>query len=206
MKKQLLFIDFEFTMPEGKRNGKKFYPEIIEVGYISVIDEKINETFSSFVKPNLFPTLTERCKRFLKISQDNVNRGILMHELAKELNEATKLYDTYVITWGNMDMKVLKHNCEALNINFPITGKFRDLSLEYKSFFGNQNQTGLWNALKEYGKDGTGKHHKALDDAKTTYHIYQLVEKDKQYMEKPEPAKIGDLVDFSKLLNKTSVI
>ncbi|MBP0725596.1 3'-5' exonuclease KapD [Bacillus sp. RG28] len=206
MKKQLLFIDFEFTMPEGKKNGIKFYPEIIEVGYISVIDDKITETFSSFVKPNLFPILTERCKRFLNISQDNVNQGISIQDLGKKLHEATVLHDTNVITWGNMDMKVLKHNCEAMKIDFPITGKFRDLSLEYKSFFGNQNQTGLWNALKEYGKDGTGKHHKALDDAKTTYHIYQLVEKDKQYMEKPEPAKIGDLVDFSKLLNKTSAI
>lgn len=204
MKEQLLFIDFEFTMPDGKSRGLKFYPEIIEVGFVSVINNEINQTYSSFVKPIQFPTLTSRCKRFLNISQVNVDRGIPLNELAEKLKEATRNYKTTVITWGNMDMRVLKHNCEAANIQFPLKTDVRDLCLEYKTFFGNQNQTGLWNALKEYGKDGTGKHHKALDDALTTYHIFKLVEKDKQYMKKPEPATIGDLIDFSLLKKRIS--
>lgn len=204
MKEQLLFIDFEFTMPDGKSRGLKFYPEIIEVGFVSVINNEINQTYSSFVKPIQFPTLTSRCKRFLNISQVNVDRGISLNELAEKLKEATRNYKTTVITWGNMDMRVLKHNCDAANIPFPLKTDVRDLSLEYKTFFGNQNQTGLWNALKEYGKDGTGKHHKALDDALTTYHIFKLVEKDKQYMKKPEPATIGDLIDFSLLKKRIS--
>lgn len=52
---QLLFIDFEFTMPEGKANPKGFYPEIIEVGIVSVKNQQIEEQFSSYVKPNKFP-------------------------------------------------------------------------------------------------------------------------------------------------------
>ena len=32
---QYVFIDFEFTMPEGKANPVGFYPEIIEVGLVS---------------------------------------------------------------------------------------------------------------------------------------------------------------------------
>ncbi|PGM56565.1 3'-5' exonuclease KapD [Bacillus sp. AFS053548] len=204
MKEQFLFIDFEFTMPDGKSKGIKFFPEIIEVGFVSVINDEINQTYSSFVKPLQFPTLSSRCKRFLNISQENVDHGIQLNELGEILNEATKNYRTTVITWGNMDMRVLKHNCEAANLSFPIHGEVRDLCLEYKTFFGNQNQTGLWNAMKEYGKDGTGNHHKALDDALTTYHIYKLVEKDKQYMKKPAPATLGDLIDFSLLKKRIS--
>jgi sporulation inhibitor KapD len=101
-----------------------------------------------------------------------------------------------------MDMKVLLQNCQQASVAFPLPGKQIDLSMEYKRFFGDQNQTGLWKAVQEYGREGTGKHHRALDDALTTYHIYKLVEKDKQYLQRPEPATIGDMVDFSKLLNK----
>ncbi|MEH6937034.1 3'-5' exonuclease KapD [Bacillus sp. JJ664] len=204
MKEQFLFIDFEFTMPDGRSKGIKFFPEIIEVGFVSVVNEEINQTYSSFVKPIQFPTLSSRCKRFLNISQKNVDQGIKLKELAEKLNDVTSQYNTTVITWGNMDMRVLKHNCDAANIQFPIKGEVRDLCLEYKTFFGNQNQTGLWNAMKEYGKDGTGNHHKALDDALTTYHIFKLVEKDKQYMKKPAPATIGDIVDFSSFKKRIS--
>jgi sporulation inhibitor KapD len=103
-----------------------------------------------------------------------------------------------------MDMKVLKHNCEMAGIAFPFFGQCRDLSLEYKKFFGERNQTGLWKAIEAYGKVGTGKHHCALDDAMTTYNIFKLVEKDKEYLVKPAPPTLGELVDFSKVLKKVS--
>lgn len=201
-KHQYLFIDFEFTMPENRSNPYGFYPEIIEVGLVAVVGQKIRGTFSSYVKPSKFPILTERCRTFLSITQEQVNRGISFEELIKKLNEFDSGQESTIITWGNMDMKVLRQNCIKGNIAFPFKGKQRDLSMEYKRFFGDQNQTGLWKAVQEYGKEGTGKHHCALDDAMTTFNIFKLVENDKRYLEKPEPTTIGDRVDFSKLLNK----
>ena len=99
-------------------------------------------------------------------------------------------------------MKVLRQCCQKNKVPFPFVGKEIDLSMEYKRFFGDQNQTGLWKAVQEYGKEGTGKHHCALDDAMTTLNIFKLVEKDKRYLQKPEPTTIGDRIDFSKVLNK----
>lgn len=199
---QYLFIDFEFTMPNSKSNPRGFYPEIIEVGVVAVSNQKIQDKFSSFVKPVKFQTLTGRCKSFLTISQENVDGGILFPELVSRL----KKYDCYqtstIITWGNMDMKVLRQNCQKADLPFPFKGKQRDLSMEYKRFFGDQNQTGLWKAVQEYGKEGTGNHHCALDDALTTFNIFKLVENDKRYLAKPEPTTIGDRIDFSKVLNK----
>ncbi|MBE4907460.1 3'-5' exonuclease KapD [Bacillus luteolus] len=201
-KHQYLFIDFEFTMPENRSNPYGFYPEIIEVGLVAVIGQKIRGTFSSYVKPLKFPILTERCRTFLSITQEQVNNGITFEELVKKLNEFDPAQESTIITWGNMDMKVLRQNCIKANLAFPFKGRQRDLSMEYKRFFGDQNQTGLWKAVQEYGKEGTGKHHCALDDATTTFNIFKLVENDKRYLEKPEPTTIGDRVDFSKLLNK----
>ncbi|WP_462411131.1 3'-5' exonuclease KapD [Neobacillus sp. Marseille-QA0830] len=202
-KNQYLFIDFEFTMPERNTRGKDFYAEIIEVGIVAVVNDQITEQFSSFVTPLKFSKLSERCKTFLHISQEQVDTGLSFFEFIRKLEEFNKSkLDTTIVTWGNMDMKVLRQNCLAAGIPFPFKAHELDLSMEYKRFFGDQNQTGLWKAVQEYGKEGTGRHHRALDDALTTYNIFKLVEKDKRYLEKPKPTTIGDRVDFSKLLNE----
>lgn len=197
-----LFIDFEFTMPEKGGRYKGFYPEIIEAGIVSVSNDVIRDQFSSFVSPVRFPKLSERCKSFLHISQEHVDQGISFIELVGKMKDMSGNQPCTIITWGNMDMRVLRNNCQQAGVPFPFKGKEVDLSMEYKRFFGDQNQTGLWKAVQEYGKEGTGKHHRALDDAMTTYNIFRLVEKDKRYLERPEPTTIGDRVDFSKLLNK----
>lgn len=201
-KRQTIFIDFEFTMPERNVRMKNFFAEIIEVGLVAVVDDQITEQFSSYVTPLKFPILTERCKSFLHISQQQVDQGISFYELIRKLGEFNNQYETTIVTWGNMDMKVLRHNCLEAGVSFPFKATELDLSMEYKRFFGDQNQTGLWKAVQEYGKEGTGRHHRALDDALTTYNIFRLVEKDKRYLEKPKPTTIGDRIDFSKLLNE----
>jgi len=189
-------------MPEKSGKFKGFYPEIIEAGIVSVANDQICERFSSFISPVRFPNLSERCKSFLQISQAQVDQGISFIELVKKLKEMSRNEVCTTITWGNMDMRVLRNNCHQAGVQFPLIGKEMDLSMEYKRFFGDQNQTGLWKAVQEYGKEGTGKHHRALDDAMTTYNIFRLVEKDKRYLQKPEPTTIGERVDFSKFLNK----
>ncbi|MBO1623658.1 or 3'-5' exonuclease KapD [Bacillus cereus] len=201
---QFLFLDFEFTMPQNRKKPKGFFPEIIEVGLVSVVDCIVENTYSSYVRPEAFPSLTDRCKKFLGINQEAVDRGISFLELVEKLVQYEKRCQTTIVTWGNMDMKVLKHNCEAVGVEFPFSGQCRDLSLEYKRFFGERNQTGLWKAIEAYGKVGTGKHHCALDDAMTTYNIFKLVEKDKEYLVKPSPPTLGELIDFSKVLKKVS--
>lgn len=200
---QHLFIDFEFTMPEKTEMYRGFFPEIIEVGIVAVKNNQIYEQFSSYVTPVSFPILSKRCKSFLGISQEQVDKGMSFYDLVKKFEEFNnRAKKTTIVTWGNMDMKVLRNNCQKRGVPFPLKGQELDLSMEYKRFFGDENQTGLWKAVEEYGKTGTGKHHKALDDALTTYHIYKLVEQDKRYMKKHEPTTIGDIIDFSKLLNK----
>ncbi len=202
MKRRLIFIDFEFSMADAHMDYAGFYPEIIEAGIVVAEQGAIVETYSSYITPRAFPKLTDRCKRFLKITQAQVDDGQPLAGLVTLLSGLNQSEQDQIITWGNMDMKVLRRNCEKAQLTFPLKGMFVDLSMEYKKFFGDRNQTGLWDAVEEYGKEGTGRHHRALDDALTTYHIYNLVEKDKKYMEKSEPPKIGDLVDFSKLFDQ----
>ncbi|PLT34026.1 3'-5' exonuclease KapD [Bacillus sp. V5-8f] len=203
--KQYLFIDFEFTMPEGKLKPEGFYPEIIEVGFAAVMGDQIIDQYSSFVAPVKFKKLSERCKNFLSISQEQVDNGMSFEDLVALLKKYDQQYPTTTVTWGNMDMKVLRQNCQKAGIAFPFRGSQVDLSMEYKRFFGDQNQTGLWKAVQAYGKEGTGKHHRALDDALTTFNIFKLVEKDKSYMKSHEPTTIGDRIDLSKVFDNLAL-
>lgn len=205
MEEQYLFIDFEFTMPQSKNNPVGFVQEIIEVGIVCVRNNEIYDTFSSYVQSEKFPFITDRCKAFLQISQEDVRSGINFSELTLLLESYEKFQSSTIVTWGNMDMKILKQNCDMHGFRFPFKGKVRDLSLEYKRFFGDRNQTGLWKAVQEYGSEGVGKHHRAFDDAMTTYQIFKKVESDKQYLLKPAPPTIGDRIDFSKILKNISI-
>jgi sporulation inhibitor KapD len=200
----LLIIDFEFTMPEGKYSPQNFFPEIIEAGIVKSVDDAVVETFSSYIKPKKFPKLTKRCKSFLKITQKDVDEGMKFEEFIRKLNELDPQKDCTIVTWGNMDMKVLKQNCMFNHIPFPFKGEMRDLSLEYKNFFGDRTLTGLWKAAEEYGDEGTGTHHKALDDALTTHKLFKRVEQDKQYLEKPKPPTIGERIDLSEVLRRAT--
>lgn len=200
MTQQYLFLDFEFTMPDDDNKRRGFFHEIIEVGFVHVVNQTVQETFSSFVKPEVNPILNERCKNFLDITQDDVDRGIPFHELVQKL-QAYMLHgtDTTVVTWGNMDTYVLRRLCDHWGVPYPFRVAELDLSMEHKRFYGEQNQSGLMKALLEFGQSANGKHHRALDDAMTTFEIYKLMEKDKQYLKKAEPSRIGELVDLSGL-------
>ncbi|MDA1476229.1 3'-5' exonuclease KapD [Bacillus changyiensis] len=195
----ILVIDFEFTMPEGKYRPQNFFPEIIEAGVVKAANHQVIETFSSYVKPKKFPKLTRRCKTFLNITQKQVDQGITFATLIEKLKALDSKQDSVIITWGNTDMKILKQNCIFNHISFPFKGEMRDLSMEYKNFFGDKTLTNLWKAAEEYGDSGMGKQHKALDDAMTTYKLFQLVERDKQYLGKPKPTTIGERIDLSKV-------
>ncbi|MGG0940192.1 3'-5' exonuclease KapD [Brevibacillus centrosporus] len=199
MTKPYLFVDFEFTMPEDNRERKGFVPEIIEAGVVVVRNNEVHDTFSAYVKPAINPVLSERCKQFLDITQEAVDRGITIQELVAIFMASERQCSSTVVTWGNMDMYVLRNQCLQASIPYPFPSKEIDLSMEHKWFYGTQNQTGLMKALLEFGFSAKGKHHRALDDALTTFEIFKLMEKDKKYLKRPDPSTIGERVDFSRL-------
>jgi sporulation inhibitor KapD len=202
MAKRYLFVDFEFTMPENDKKRRDFVPEIIEAGVVFVSDNQVIETFTSFVKPEINSVLTECCKQFCGIEQADVDSGFSFVQLVSKLAKYNERGHMTIVTWGNMDMYVLRKQCHYWNLPFPFTGDELDLSMEHKRFYGEQNQSGLMKALLEFGKPTDRKHHRALDDALTTFEIFKLVEKDKEYLNRTECTTIGEIVDFSRLFTK----
>ncbi|MGR6009018.1 exonuclease domain-containing protein [Bacillus cereus] len=106
----------------------------MEVGLVSVVGCKVEDTYSAHVRPKTFPSLTDRCKKFLGIKQEVVDKGISFPELVEKLAEYEKRCKPTIVTWGNMDMKVLKHNCEKAGVDFPSKDSVVIYHLSIRSF------------------------------------------------------------------------
>lgn len=197
---QYIFLDFEFSMPENHVNRGSFTPEIIEAGIVTVTEDMITDTFSSFVKPTINPILSNRCCEFLNISQDQVDQGVSFKELATKIQSITSQAPTTIVTWGNSDLHILRAGC---NRHGQLSlGSFKELDLaeEYKRFFGGHNLTSLKNAVLEYVGADFDQRHRALDDALATYEVFKHYQKDRRFINSTHQTTIGDRLDMSKLL------
>jgi len=196
---QYLFLDFEFSMPEEHAKRGTFTPEIIEAGIVTVSDDTITETFSTFVKPEVHPLLTARCCEFLHISQSQVDQGMAFSDLVKKIKDIISQAQTTIVTWGNSDLHILKAGCERKQLTL---GSFNalDLAEEYKRFFGGENLTSLKKAVLEYVGADFDQRHRALDDALKTYEVFKHYQKDRRFINTETKTTIGDRLDMSKLL------
>jgi sporulation inhibitor KapD len=197
---QYVFLDFEFSMPENNVPRGSFTPEIIEAGIVTVCEDNITDTFSSFIKPIINPKLSSRCCEFLKISQSQVDNGIRLTDLANKIESITALAPTTIVTWGNSDLHILKASCQRQGGFSLGTFKELDLAEEYKRFFGGHNLTSLKNAVLDYVGADFDQRHRALDDALATYEVFKHYQKDRRFINSPNQTTIGDRLDMSKLL------
>ena len=78
--RKLLFLDLEAICDEVDGQKVKYMDiqEIIEIACISmdVQEREVDALFHQFVKPQVYPVLSEFCKKLTNISQTQVNNGI----------------------------------------------------------------------------------------------------------------------------------
>lgn len=199
---QHLFIDFEFSMPEHDKGRNSHFPEIIEAGFVFVVNEEVVDTFSSFVKPIVNPLLTNRCKSFLQITQKDVDSGVPLEQVAEIYHSYINQAATTVVTWGNMDVPIMRRNFLKQELPYKRPHKELDLAEAYRRFYGDRNNTALRKAIVEYGKDGTGKNHRALDDALTTFEVFKQFEKDRSYLNAAPKAALAEKFDVNSMMKK----
>ena len=103
-----LFLDLEMSM-HPYTVDKSFVQEIIQVGFLLVDkDGKTLKTYNKIIKPKLHPKLTPRTKKFLKITQEEVNNGIEYREFYKEFKDIIMKYNPAIIVWRSEERRVGK--------------------------------------------------------------------------------------------------
>ena len=174
---QYLVFDFEFTTHDtifGRPRG--FFQEVIEVGAIlvEVPTFEISWRYQTFVKPRIFPKLSEACKNITMISQEDVNGGIPLADMLKELAAVYKPRETGLVAWGESDREVVADNCAKYKLPCPfVWSDYIDLAVQYRDFYRHERRLSLKHAIDERGIQRKGFYHLALDDAENTALLLQ---------------------------------
>lgn len=167
-----LLIDFEFTFykkPFGR--PRTFFSEIIEIGAVKLNGETLMECgkLQDFVKPQFFPKQAADAMNFCMITPNDMKKAITFPKMMEKLAELYVPGETYFVTWGDCDYKVLSICCEKYKVNNPIRPEdCLDLAEAYKIMKGEENTPGLKASAQELGVNADGLWHTALDDACNT--------------------------------------
>jgi sporulation inhibitor KapD len=169
-----LFLDLEMSMPPYQ-NYEHFISEIIQCGMVLIDGEgHILENHTNFIKPVLFKELSNRTKKFLKITQETIDGGIPYLEFYRLLERIVKTYRPMIVVWGQNDIIELKKTSQVHHLpDITRNVQFIDLLKLHKHYFGLKNDLGLFNAYKLYATDDLEKQaHDAFEDAMVTKMIF----------------------------------
>jgi sporulation inhibitor KapD len=170
-----LFLDLEMTMPPY-RIVEPFESEIIQYGYVlAAADGTVLEKEKNFVKPTRKDAVTDRTRKFLKISQEDVETGIPGSDFLKRLVALIRRERPTVFVWGQNDGIELRKASRRHHLPDITRGiQMVDLLRLHKTFFGLKNDLGLFNAYALYYEDAIDakQTHDALEDAWYTKRVF----------------------------------
>ncbi len=162
-----LVIDLEATCTEDDEIPRTKM-EIIEIGAVMVEAhtlKKIDE-WQSFVKPQIYPTLTPFCRYLTKITQQDVESAPTFSEAILLLQRWFSTYDNPVFcSWGGFDKYQFIQDCEFNNAPYPFGSKHINLKREFSKAQNTSNTYSMDAALNKVGLPLEGTHHRGIDDA-----------------------------------------
>lgn len=172
-----IIFDLEATCWEEKNDKIK---EVIEIGAVK-LDEtlEITNIFSEFIKPTIYPILSEFCNSLTSIKQEDIDD-------AKYFNEAIKDFEDWIlsigdnvklISWGHYDKKQILEESAVKNYSGKIIELLENhISLKHEFARIRKERTcGMKKALNKLNLPLEGTHHRGIDDAKNIARIFKAV-------------------------------
>ena len=212
-----IVVDLEMNTIRRKSEARKIWNmETIEIGAV-MLDDNLEEiaSFRTYVKPEFNDCIERKITRLTGITDDMVKN-------APSFSEALKMFtnwclgtndDVTIYAWSESDYMQISN--EMLLKNYQVSENEKDLLLnewsdfqhEFDSHLGFQKQVSLKMALDMAGVDFSGREHDALDDARNTAELLNILRDTKLFnltlrkiKEAMEPSKInntmGELFDF----------
>ncbi|HEX9061799.1 MAG TPA: 3'-5' exonuclease [Clostridia bacterium] len=172
-----IVFDLEATCWE---NGKSKPNEIIEIGAVK-LNEKLEqkEMFSKFVKPVIYPVLSEFCTKLTTITQKDVDSAMPFEQVMKEFEDWIGLEKENVIlsSWGFYDKKQIMAECGLKSYSGNISWML-DNHISLKHQFAEIKKIGpcgMKKALDILGLPLIGTHHRGIDDALNIAEIFKII-------------------------------
>lgn len=181
LNKPLISLDLEFSVLDIsifrkgalKRKFKTF--EVIELGLISHHIDGYTHTFEDFIKPKFRKyKIDEKIKELTGIEEKDLRKGISFEESYEEFKNYYIPGKTYLLTWGNGDLPVLKRMCEKYNLPYIVREEdFIDISKEFHSLYKIEKpyQFSLEKTLDYLSIEPHSKH-RAVADANAALQVF----------------------------------
>lgn len=168
---QYVILDLEWNTAYSNSLGH-FVNEIIEFGAVKLNEElEITEDFSSFVKPQIEKKLRSRVKNLTNITNEDVADAETFDVVVEDFkNFVGDLDNTILMSWGDMDIRVLMDNCKYFfdDPHIPFVKRYIDLQAYFmqRKELPKGQQISLSNAaeLVELNIEDFSLH-RALDDS-----------------------------------------
>jgi len=213
-----IVVDLEMNNIRQKSEARRICTmETIEIGAV-MLDENLQEisSFRTYVKPEYNDGIVKKITRLTGITDDMVLN-------APRFNEALRMFsnwclgtgdDVTIYAWSESDYaqiskEMILKGYELSEGEEDLLGnEWSDFQHEFDTNLGFERQLSLKTALDMAGIDFSGREHDALDDARNTAELLQIVRdeelfdktlrKIKEFMEPTDiGSTIGDLIDFS---------
>jgi inhibitor of KinA sporulation pathway (predicted exonuclease) len=167
-KKNILIIDVEATCSnDGSVPREKM--EIIEIGAIMINKNDINiiSEFDIFIKPIMFPTLTEFCINLTSITQSDVDTALMFKDAFNIFrNWLNNFNNDYVFSsWGNFDRDILLRETKNKDVLYPFSNHVNLKSL-FSQSINRKKQYGVRKGLNIIKENFDGIPHRAINDVK----------------------------------------
>ena len=168
------FLDLEFSMSGPEYRGIKFQPEIIQFGLI-IADAEGNlvEKMSAYVKPTLFPVISEKTQEFLKIKESAITCAMSYQDFYYYIKEVIARYNPIFLVWGVSDGFILENSYIVNNVE-PLFDchQLIDLQRVHRQYYQIGQDIGLYNAIKSYEIFTGTQIHDAIVDALVLHNIF----------------------------------
>lgn len=179
---KLLITDLESTCFSKGFEPKNFFSEIIEIGatLFNFKTMKRESEFQTFVKPVLFPILSDFCTNLTHITSEDVVKGIQLKYAIEKYQQMYDASNTILASWGNYDPRQIKRVCDRFGHLYPFQQKHVNIKQSFAKFY-NQIEGNHKFPSKGIGMDRAldylnilldGTHHRAMDD---TINIEKIV-------------------------------
>ena len=196
--------------------------EIIEIGAV-VLDEEYSEvgSFKTFVKPEYNKEIDKKITKITDITTEMVSTAPCFEDALKSfLSWCINFHDDICIyQWSESDLEQilkemhLKGTLLSLKEQSLLNGWY-DFQKEFGEKLNLTNAISLKNAVMYAGIEFNGKEHDALCDARNTAALLRIVRDSKLFKAafehlieiltpKPLSTSLGDLFNFSELINVT---
>lgn len=167
-----IVYDIEATCWQGNHNNTQ---EVIELGALKLTQYgEVDSIFSTFVRPEIHPTLSSFCTELTSIRQVDVNRADKYPLVIEEFQDWIEIFDEdYLLcSWGNFDKKILIANCKHHDMDYDWVDNHINVKQQYHEIKRLRRAMGLRRVVEKEGFEFTGTAHRGIDDAKNLAKVF----------------------------------